>query len=65
MLAETGAEMASAIAALLDDPAERRAIERQARETVVQRFDWDAIAAAQEQMYEELMAGAKRQASIA
>ena len=55
MVAETGTQMGAAIRALLDHPAKRQAIERQARMTVERRFDWDVIAGEQKRMYEELM----------
>jgi glycosyltransferase involved in cell wall biosynthesis len=56
IVAATGAEMAAAIRDLLDNPAKRDLIERQARMTVERRFDWDVIAGQQKRMYEELMA---------
>ncbi len=56
IVAATGAQMAAAIHELLDDPAKRETIERQARLTVERRFDWDVIAGQQKRMYEELMA---------
>ncbi len=49
-----GAEMADVIRDLFTDPERRRTLERQARQTVERRFDWDAIALQQKQMYEEL-----------
>jgi glycosyltransferase involved in cell wall biosynthesis len=55
IVAGTGAEMAAAIRDLLDNPAKRQGIERQARLTVERRFDWDVIAGQQKSMYEELM----------
>ena len=55
IVAQTGAEMAAAIHDLIDHPAEREAIERQARMTVERRFDWDGIAVQQKRMYQELM----------
>jgi glycosyltransferase involved in cell wall biosynthesis len=48
--------MAAAIRELLENPAKRESIERQARMTVERRFDWDVIASQQKRMYEELMA---------
>jgi glycosyltransferase involved in cell wall biosynthesis len=56
IVADTGARMAEAIRELLDDPAKREAIERQARMTVERRFDWDVIAGQQKRVYEELIA---------
>jgi len=55
IIASTGAQMAQAIRDLLDNPAKRESIERQARMTVERRFDWDVIAAQQKRMYEELI----------
>ena len=52
----TGRQMAEAIRDLLDNPAKRETIERQARMTVERRFDWNVIAGQQKRMYEELMA---------
>jgi len=55
VVASTAAEMTAAIRDLLDQPAKREAIERQARLTVERRFDWDVIASQQKRLYEELM----------
>ncbi len=55
IVAETGTQMAAAIRGLLDNPAKRESIERQARMTVERRFDWDVIAGQQKRMYEELI----------
>jgi GT2 family glycosyltransferase/glycosyltransferase involved in cell wall biosynthesis len=55
LLVQTGAEMASAIESLLDDPVRRGAIERSARARVERDFGWDHIARAQRRMYRELM----------
>lgn len=55
LVANTGREMVGAIRKLLDDPAQRHAIERQARQTVERRFDWDVIAKQQKALYEGLM----------
>jgi glycosyltransferase involved in cell wall biosynthesis len=57
MVAESGAAMVQAIRDLLENPAKRRTIERQARLTVERKFDWDAIARQQKEMYEELLTG--------
>jgi glycosyltransferase involved in cell wall biosynthesis/GT2 family glycosyltransferase len=54
MVTQTGAEMANAILGLFEDPERRRALEREARETVERDFDWDAIAQKQRQIYTEL-----------
>jgi glycosyltransferase involved in cell wall biosynthesis len=55
VVANTGAEIARAIRNLIEDPATRRTIEQQARETVERRFDWDVIAVRQKALYEELV----------
>ena len=55
IIGSTGAEMAEAIRDLLDNPAKREQIERQARMTVERRFDWDVIAGQQKRMYDELI----------
>jgi glycosyltransferase involved in cell wall biosynthesis len=55
VVVETGVEMAAAIKDLLTNPAKRKSIERRARATVEQKFDWDAIAREQKQMYYELI----------
>jgi GT2 family glycosyltransferase len=54
IISGTGCEMAGAIRDLLDNPARREAVERQARMTVERRFDWDVIAGLQKRMYAEL-----------
>lgn len=55
VVANTGAEMARAILELFENPEQRQAIERAARETVESRFDWDVIAKRQQELYEELL----------
>jgi glycosyltransferase involved in cell wall biosynthesis len=57
IVARTGAEMAEAIARLLNDTEERRRLEKQARRSVEESFSWDAIAEAQSRLYRELMGG--------
>lgn len=52
---ETGAEMASAIQGLFDDPARRQRMERAGRLTVEAHYSWDAIAEAQSRLYRDLM----------
>jgi glycosyltransferase involved in cell wall biosynthesis/GT2 family glycosyltransferase len=47
-------EMARAIQALLEDPAARMRLERQARARVERDFGWDAIAARQTRLYRSL-----------
>lgn len=51
----TGAEMAAAVRDLLENPDKRHSLEKHARQTVEQRFDWDEIAREQKRLYEELM----------
>jgi GT2 family glycosyltransferase/glycosyltransferase involved in cell wall biosynthesis len=53
----TAAQMGQAIRTLIDSPTERQSIEEQARLTVERRFDWDVIARAQKQLFDELIAG--------
>lgn len=60
IVANTGSEMAAAISELLDNAARRESIERQARLTVERRFNWDAIAAEQKRIYEELTRNSSR-----
>jgi len=54
MIANTGTEMARAILELIENPAQRQSMERQARLTVERSFNWDVIAGRQKQLYEEL-----------
>jgi glycosyltransferase involved in cell wall biosynthesis len=54
LLADTAAEMASAIEKLFRDPVERRRIEFAGRETVEREFSWDTIAARQAALYAEI-----------
>jgi len=53
----TAAQMGQAIRTLLENPAQRQSIEHQARLTVERWFDWDVIARAQKQLFDELIAG--------
>ena len=39
---------------LLSNPEKRRSLEQHARQTVEQRFDWDAIALEQKRLYQDL-----------
>lgn len=55
VVATSGAEVERAIRQLFDDAAKRRSIERQARLTVEQKFDWDVIASEQKHLYDELI----------
>ena len=54
VVAGTAEEMAAAIRGLRDDAERRRALERQARETAVARFDWDRVAHRQRDLYRRL-----------
>ena len=54
VVVNTGAEMAEAISALIHDPARREKLEKEARRTAVNRFDWDAIAKRQAELYLQL-----------
>lgn len=54
IVASSGNEMSQAILDLFDDPARRCSIEHEARRTVETRFDWEAIARKQKQLYKEL-----------
>jgi len=53
VVAESAAEMASAIRELIENPLRRRELSRRARETAERRFDWDAIALRQKKLYSE------------
>jgi glycosyltransferase involved in cell wall biosynthesis len=53
-IADSGEEMARVIGALLEDPARRRAMEKQARLSAEERYDWDAIALVQSALYRRL-----------
>jgi len=48
-------KLARAISLLLDSPEQRQALEQQARITAEQRFGWDAISRAQQELYESLL----------
>jgi GT2 family glycosyltransferase/glycosyltransferase involved in cell wall biosynthesis len=54
VVANAPAEMAQAIAHLLDSAEDRAALERHARRTAEERYGWDAIATAQKRLYERL-----------
>ena len=54
VVANSGEDMANAIARLLEHPDERMALERCARRTVERVYDWDAIAERQKELYESL-----------
>ena len=55
VVTETGESMAAAIRELLGDAERRSAIQYQARATVETRYDWDAIARRQRQIYKSLL----------
>jgi len=50
-------QIAETIAHLLDHPGDRIELERRARQTAEQIYDWNAIAEAQKRLYRELLAG--------
>jgi GT2 family glycosyltransferase/glycosyltransferase involved in cell wall biosynthesis len=54
LLANTGADFATAIRELMGNPTRRREIELQARRTAVAKYDWDRIAEAQSELYRQL-----------
>ena len=58
MVAESGAEMAAAIASLFENPEQRQAIEREARRTAESQYGWDIIAGEQRELYQELIGAA-------
>jgi glycosyltransferase involved in cell wall biosynthesis len=55
LLTPSGPEMAAGIEKLLNDPAERRRLETNARARVERDFDWDRIARRQGEIYDSLM----------
>jgi glycosyltransferase involved in cell wall biosynthesis len=54
IVSRTPAEMAQAIAELIENPAKRQSLEQAARKMAERDFDWDVIAKRQSQIYEEL-----------
>jgi GT2 family glycosyltransferase/glycosyltransferase involved in cell wall biosynthesis len=54
IVASNGEQMAKMIAEMMEDSEKRKKIERQARQTVEQRYGWDAIGARQRELYESL-----------
>jgi glycosyltransferase involved in cell wall biosynthesis len=54
VVARTGEEMVVAVRSLLDDPARRRELERQARLRVERDYDWRQIGLKQRELYERL-----------
>jgi glycosyltransferase involved in cell wall biosynthesis len=59
LVASTGAEMAAAIARLIDSPGERKALEARAREAAVEHYGWDRIGMVQAELYRTLGAAEK------
>jgi glycosyltransferase involved in cell wall biosynthesis len=55
VVAESAERLAAAIRELIADPARRRELEQRARRTAERRFDWDAIADRQKQVWERVM----------
>ena len=53
-VANTGAEMAAAIARLIDNPGERKALEGRAREAAEANYGWDRIGMVQAELYRTL-----------
>jgi GT2 family glycosyltransferase/glycosyltransferase involved in cell wall biosynthesis len=51
---DSGEAMARSIDGLLTDPIRRRAMEKQARRSAEERYDWDAIARVQSELYRRL-----------
>ncbi len=55
IVARDGESMAQAIRDLIDEPARRASLEREARATAVRDYDWDVIAKEQKKLYESLL----------
>jgi glycosyltransferase involved in cell wall biosynthesis len=55
VIADSGHEMAAAIGDLFVNADKRRFLERQARTTAVNHYDWDAIATRQRELYLSLL----------
>jgi glycosyltransferase involved in cell wall biosynthesis len=55
IVVQNGEEMAYAIAGLIAEPDVRRELERSARETAVDQYDWDIIAREQARLYRSLL----------
>jgi glycosyltransferase involved in cell wall biosynthesis len=55
IVVESGTAMAGEILALFENPERRRGLERAARRTAEEKFDWDAIARAQAELYRGLL----------
>lgn len=59
LVAGSGEEFAAAIRYLVENPERRRELERQARKTAEEKYDWRTIGLAQKALYEELTADPK------
>jgi glycosyltransferase involved in cell wall biosynthesis len=57
LVADDAAEMAAAVRRLLDNPGLAAALGAEGRDLVASRFDWDAIAAAHDAVYEDVLHG--------
>ncbi|MCS7024954.1 MAG: glycosyltransferase [Bryobacteraceae bacterium] len=55
IVVDSGAAMAEAVIALLENPEQRRRLGQQARATVERNFDWDQIAQRQSELYTQLI----------
>jgi len=55
LLADSAAGFAGAIRKLFEDPEMRRGIERQARRTAEEKYNWDRIAEKQSRLYRDLL----------
>jgi glycosyltransferase involved in cell wall biosynthesis len=62
LIADTAGEFASAVVTLMRDPARRVQLERAARDLVVTRYDWSAVAG---QLEEALEQAARQKVSAA
>jgi len=54
LVANDGPAMARAILELIENPARRAELEREARATAERDYDWDVIAKTQQNLYESL-----------
>ena len=54
LVAGSGEEFAAAIRSLVENPERRRELERQARKTAEEKYDWRTIGLAQKALYDEL-----------
>jgi len=60
IVADEPASIACEIAALLDSPKQRAALELQARSTALQSYGWDAIAEEQKRLYATVIQNSRR-----